>query len=105
MRAGVLALGGLLTGLAVSVLAIAAVHDTAQDSVSSPPTTTSPSGSLIQMMRIAVIHTPARRFLSAPQGLDFDDDGQREFIIRKEGQNGLFEFYESIADNTCRRGC
>ena len=45
----------LLLVLAVFALGFAAVHDTAQDSMSSPPTTTSPSGSLIQMNRIAFI--------------------------------------------------
>ena len=52
------------------------------------------------MLQVEVIPTPATTFLSAPQGFDFDQDGRREFILRKEGENGLFEFYESVTDNT-----
>ena len=105
MRADALTLSGLLIGLAVSVLTFAAVHDTAQDSASAPPTTTGNFPGLIQMNRIAVIPSPAIRILSTPQGFDLDHDGEREFIILPPDpgppdHNTPLEFYEGVADDT-----
>jgi hypothetical protein len=56
----------------------------------------------IQMTRVATVPGMAS-VLSAPAGLDFDHDGQREFVMRM-GTAGAFggrlEFYESTGDDS-----
>jgi hypothetical protein len=68
-----------------------------------PRATFAPLGNSIQMNRITVIPAPgAGDILSAAHGLDFDNDGKREFVIRRgiSIEDTPFEFYESTSDNS-----
>jgi len=101
MRTRARLLGAILTGASVLGFTFAAIGDSVRHSGSSPPTAASSLPTSIQMNRIAVL-PPADGILSAAGGLDFDHDGQREFILRR-GISGLpnkpLDFYESASDN------
>jgi len=58
--------------------------------------------SQVQMIRVATVgHSLA--VMSSPHGFDVDQDGRREFVIRKnvgDTFKTVLEFYESVSDNT-----
>ena len=67
---------------------------------SEPPLAT-PSANLIQMNRIAVLPVGGDKILTKRNGLDFDHDGKREFVVgeRTSGPDP-FHFYECTSDDT-----
>jgi len=55
----------------------------------------------IAMHKIQTLSTPSRRILARHAGLDLDNDGRREFIVKRKAPllNGTFEFYETTGDD------
>jgi hypothetical protein len=58
-----------------------------------------PAAGSIEMNRVDTVPW-ALQVLSRPEGLDFDHDGQREFVIRVNEPGGPLEIHECIGDNT-----